>query len=60
MKKTRILPAHSGGMGQITSLHVVQTAQDWWSTVGNFFQFVLDMEVIPLAKLDVAFLWSYP
>jgi hypothetical protein len=47
-------------VGQIATQHVIQTAQDWWSSVGNFFPFVLDREALLVGKLNITFLWSYP
>ncbi len=40
--------------------HIYQTVHDWKSTLGNFYQFVMDMEVLKTTDLSIEQLWSVP
>ena len=45
---------------RVAHRHVLQKVRDFRSTLGHYYRFVQDMEVLPMAELDIAHLWSLP
>ena len=45
---------------KVALCHIYQTAHDWKSTLGNFYQFMMDMEALKTTNLSIKQMWSVP